>query len=263
MANSEQSTAKSTWVSEGILIASAPVAASVVALTYIAGYASYFEIPTEFLSLNVTTLFVVGGKILNLALFAFLLFFFVFQLVPDTDNPLRRRILAISPWAVLLFLQVLFFDGKWREWLSTLMWTLLLVLTLFVGPLLHRGKSSYMERLSEADRRFNAGPQTVAHQLLLSNRSARILIFAFYVFFVLTAAYSYGRFDAMWKKEFLVPASSPDSVVLSSFGDNVLVAPFDRKTKQVERSFSILKKGEDPKLLLRWEVVGPLQPKSK
>jgi hypothetical protein len=43
----------------------------------------------------------------------------------------------------------------------------------------------------------------------------------------------------------------------------MIVAPFDGKTKVVERSFSILKKGEDPKPLLRWEVVDPLQLKSK
>jgi len=70
-------------------------------------------------------------------------------------------------------------------------------------------------------------------------------------------------FFAKWKQEFLVPVSSPDSVVLSSFGEYLIVAPFDRKTKAVERSFSILKKGEDPKLLLRWELVGPLRLKSK
>jgi len=67
----------------------------------------------------------------------------------------------------------------------------------------------------------------------------------------------------MWKREFLVPAPPPDTVVLSSFGETMIIAPFDRKTREVERSFSILKKGEDPKLLLRWEVVGPLQLKTQ
>lgn len=143
------------------------------------------------------------------------------------------------------------------------MLTLILAVGFFVGPLMHRDKASYMEKLSEADRRFNNGPQTVAHQLLLRNRSARIIIFFYCLFFVLTATHSYGRFEAMWKKDFLVPSTSHDSVVLSSLGDTMIVAPMNRKTKEVERGFWIVKKGEDPKLLLNWEEVGPLQLKGR
>jgi hypothetical protein len=116
-----------------------------------------------------------------------------------------------------------------------------------------------MEKLREDDRRFHSARTTVAHKLLTSDRGRRIIIYYIWIWFSLSAAQNAGRFEAMWKKEFLVPASRPESVILSTFGDNMIVAPFDRKTKEVERSFSILKKGEDPNLLLRWEMVGPLQ----
>jgi len=111
----ETITTKPTWITEGLLIASAPVAAYLLALNYISGYASYFQIPTEFLYLNVTTMFVAGGKILSIALFISLFVLLVFQFLPARDSPLLRRILAILPWGTLLYIQALFFGRHWNE----------------------------------------------------------------------------------------------------------------------------------------------------
>lgn len=56
----------------------------------------------------------------------------------------------------------------------------------------------------------------------------------------------------------MVPASAPGSVVLCTYGDYVILAPFDKQTKEVARAISILKKGDDPRLLLQLERIGPL-----
>jgi hypothetical protein len=255
----ESRTAKSIWLTEGLLIAGAPVAAYVLALVYINGYADYFQIPMEFLSLNVTTMFVVGGKILFLAFLVYLFVMLPLHFLPAADSPFVNRSLVILPWAALLCIKVMFFGRRWQEWRSTLFYFLLMVAYFFLLPLIYRDKGSYMEKLREDDRRFHSARTTVAHKLLTSDRGRRIIIYYIWIWFSLSAAQNAGRFEAMWKKEFLVPASRPESVILSTFGDNMIVAPFDRKTKEVERSFSILKKGEDPNLLLRWEMVGPLQ----
>src|SRR5258707_3352704 len=101
----DQETKKETrWITEGLLIAFTPAAAYLLALTFIAGYASYFEIPREFLSLNVPTLFAVGGEILKLACLVGLLFFLAFQLVPESASSLCGRIFAISPLVGLMLL---------------------------------------------------------------------------------------------------------------------------------------------------------------
>src|SRR5260370_23415953 len=224
-------TTKSTLFTEGLLIAAAPVAAYLLALTYISGYASYFSIPMEFLSLNVTTMFVVGGKILSLALLVWLFVLLVFQFLPAGDNPLLRRILAILPWAALLYIQVMFFGRRWHEWRSTLLFFLLIAAELFLLPLIHRDKTSYMEKLHESDKRFHGASPTLAHRLFTTDRTRRIFTFGIWTWFSLTAAQSAGRFEAMWKTEFLVPSSAPGSVVLCTSGDYLILSPFDNKTK--------------------------------
>jgi hypothetical protein len=62
----------------------------------------------------------------------------------------------------------------------------------------------------------------------------------------------------MKEKEFLVLASSPDTVVLRIYGDNIICAPFNRSAKEMQRSFIIHKVGETPPLELRLEKIGPL-----
>jgi hypothetical protein len=71
MANYEPPNANSAWISEGLLIASAQVAAYLLTLSYIGGYAGFFQIPTEFISLNLTTLFSVAANIVFVGMFVY------------------------------------------------------------------------------------------------------------------------------------------------------------------------------------------------
>jgi hypothetical protein len=66
-----------------------------------------------------------------------------------------------------------------------------------------------------------------------------------------SVAMDMGRAVATRQRDYLVPASAPTTVVLSHFGETLVVAPFNRSTKEVEPSFWVIKIGEDPKLLPR------------
>ncbi len=264
MANPDQSSEQSTWISEGLLIASAPVAAYLLTLSYIGGYASYFQIPMEFISLNLTTLFSVAGNIVFVGMFVCTLFLLFFVLWPHTDGPILWRALRVFPWVALLWIQLIFFGKRWHDWVGTLFVLAFLMMYYFTSPLIGRSSGlSYIEKLREYDSRQSTRALTVGVRMVNTPLGRRIAMVWLWTWFSLTVSSNAGRWAAMWKQEFLVPASSPNCVVLISFGENMIVAPFDRQTKMVERSFSIVKKGEDPKLLLRWEVVGPLQLKKK
>jgi hypothetical protein len=253
-------TSKSKWLTEGLVIAAAPVAAYVLALAYISGYAGYFQIPVEFLSLNAGTLFVIGGKILAAAILIYFFLFLIFQFLP-ADSPILARILMLLPWATLVYVESLLFRFPWREWRLKLIILIVLAVELFVFPLMHKDKPSYAEKLREETRRFNAG-RSLAVRMFQSERMTRISMFGFLLYFSLTISSDAGHFEAMWKKEFLIPASAPANVVVSTYGDYLVVAPFDKQTKEIERSFFLLKKGEDPKFVLEWQSVGPLHMKA-
>jgi len=101
--------------------------------------------------------------------------------------------------------------------------------------------------------------RTVAEHVFGGDLAQKIIALWMWGWIAYSGAQSVGRFNAMHQQEFLVPSSSRDSVVLCAFGDSMIVAPFDRKSKEVTRSFSLVKKGEDSRLLLSWEIVGPLR----
>jgi hypothetical protein len=71
-------------------------------------------------------------------------------------------------------------------------------------------------------------------------------------------ALSAGKAEATKQEEFLVTNTKPELVVLRIYGDNLICAPFDRKTGEVEESFSVLKNTGDPNLSLRFEKLGNL-----
>jgi hypothetical protein len=134
MANSEQPNANSTWISEGLLIASAPVAAYLLTLSYIGGYVRFFQIPTEFISLNITALFSVAGNIVFVGMFVYVLFLVFFLLWPHTDSPILWRALRVFPFAALLLIQLMFFGKRWHEWVGSLFIFAFLVMHYFTTP---------------------------------------------------------------------------------------------------------------------------------
>jgi hypothetical protein len=245
-----------------LVIAATPVAAYVLALAYISGYAGYFKIPVEFLSLNVGALFVIAGNILVAVLVVVFLLFFICQFLrADSPIPILVKILMLFPGVGVVYAEAVMFRFPWPEWRWKLFLLIALGVEFFVFPLIHKDKPSYAEKLQEDSRRFNAG-RSLAVRMFQNEWVFRIWMFGFLFWFAFTVSSDAGHFEAMWKKEFLIPASAPANVVVSTYGDYLVVAPFDKQTKEIERSFFLVKKGDDPKFVLEWQSVGPLHMKA-
>ena len=65
--------------------------------------------------------------------------------------------------------------------------------------------------------------------------------------------------QARTKERFFVPSTAPDTVVLRIYGNRLICAPVDRTTKQIARAIQVLRLGDDPKMVLRSERIGPLR----
>ncbi|MBF0106742.1 MAG: hypothetical protein HQM16_15625 [Deltaproteobacteria bacterium] len=72
--------------------------------------------------------------------------------------------------------------------------------------------------------------------------------------------FTFGRYDAKNKKQYLVTKTTPEQVVLKFYDDNVICAPFDRYSKIIQRQFTIHKTGENASLTYHLENTGPLTP---
>jgi len=111
---SQAMVAKPLWISEGILLASAPVAAYLLGVAYISGYMDFFHIPSDFVSVNATALFSASTGILFVGVIVLLLFTLVFTIWPRSDNPILRRVLIIFPIFALLFIKLMLFGRIWH-----------------------------------------------------------------------------------------------------------------------------------------------------
>jgi hypothetical protein len=211
-------------------------------LSFLIGYCDFFQIPVSFVSLDLPTMLWIGLRLKD-GLFL-MLFFTVFAygwFLRSYDHKIANTILLALPYAGLLLLQIS--EGlPWRDW----RWTLV-VLAIYIPSALffHLVSPPSILRISPDASNIARMASLVLPWLLISN----------------VAAMNMGRAAATSQRNYLVPASAPTTVVLSYFGEKLVVAPFDRSTKEVERSFWVIKTGEDPKRLLRWESVGPLHPK--
>lgn len=229
-----------SWLTEGILIASVPVYVYILMLSFVIGYCDFFQIPISFISLNLSTMLWIGLR-LELGLIFLVLFIVVMYVVLKLlHNKITEAILILVAYAGLLVLQIAL-RLPWRDW----RWTLVLLAFFLTNTII-----------------FGFLPSPSLHiSPLVSNMLRRAFLVLPWLMVSVTVAMDMGRAEATNQRDYLVPASAPTTVVLSHFGETLVVAPFDRSTKEVEPSFWIIKIGEDPKLLLRWESVGPLHPK--
>jgi len=88
------------------------------------------------------------------------------------------------------------------------------------------------------------------------------LVFIIILLFILiSGAYIYGYRKAMGQKLFLIRETTPEQVVLRIYGDKLITAPFDKQNKEVRYGyFYITKMGDEPNILIKFDVVGPLSP---
>lgn len=231
------------WISESLLIASAPVAAYALTLSYMVGFAGFFRIPAAFLSVNIGTMFSTASELFFPILLVMCVFFGAYLLMPSSEHPVAEKIVIILPLTAIFVSKMAMFERRWQEWAPTLL-SLVVVASFLFRPTARPYLSVGGTRLS---------------RYIESTTFRKLQVFYIFAWMALTISHDAGRAAAMFQRQYLVPVLTSDTVVLTSFGDNLIVAAFDRKTKEVDRSFSILKKAEDPKQVLRWETIGPLQ----
>lgn len=248
-----------TWISAGLLVAAVPVAANLFAFIYEVGYCRVFGIPASFISLQPTTVFVVAG--------ALVVVLFVLLLIADTvvaiftyyvpQGPIRRSFVVLGPFLLVFVAYLYLYRGMWKEWAWLAPVVAVVAFFEFVFPLIFQRRGSYRDKL-EAQEEIERGIRTLTYWLgARVGRAGMLLMVALTIGLVI--AYAAGRAEALRQENFLVLGGDPEAVVLRHYGDTLILAPFDREGRKVERSFFILKEGDESRPLFSLEEVGPLR----
>lgn len=245
-------------VQQGLVVAAVPLIGYAMAFVYEVGFCSEFRIPREFISINLTTVFIAVGALLGvIAAIYFLVNMFLIVVPKPKNRVLRRELSAFYAVSLIILVIVIIFWGLWLELISVAVLFLFFVFFIFVFPLITQRKGSYLEKL-EAQRRVDSQFKTI-EDYLISFLGIRNIIMLMLVVLVVMFSYIAGIAQAKKQTEFMVPSTYPNSVVLRVYGDNMICAPFNRTDNTTQKRFFIIEMGDSSTPLLNVEKVGPLQ----
>lgn len=246
---------------EGLLAATIPLTGYLLAFVYEAGFCTAFHIPLSFITLTPTIVFAAVAALTVLVAPLFWLANIMCIMGLDLRDPVARSLTRLAIPGVLFLLFIGVNPKAWQESIWLLCLLAFLALGEFGLPLLtQRDKKSYREKLLGQEavearvtdlfhvfgRRFGTLPMTIAVVMIMAILLSNIA----------------GRSQAKRQEEFLVLASSPETVVLRVYGDDLVCAQFDRATKEIQPNFFTIKRvslPSEPRIQLNLEKVGPLR----
>ena len=147
---------------------------------------------------------------------------------------------------------------NWREWLFIVIALFVPVFFLFVIQLfIRRTKGRYLEKLESTDDQIKTDHTTSMDEVLIKKIGFNAFWALVYFGVGLLILYHLGRSNAVNQKEFYVWKMFPDCAALFITDDSMICSPFDRTTKEVKPSFTIINFNSSA-ITLSLEQVGPL-----
>lgn len=254
-------------LSDAVIIASVPILAYLLLYVYAWGYLRVFRIPLALISFRLVDVFTLGIGLLGLAgvIYSWVDFGLDLFLKPKMPEPIVDRLGPLFILFVFFMTFVFMFGTMWQEWLFILIGMAFVSLSGFVLPLItQRGKGTYLEKLKAQDeRREQKTDERFTLNGIISRLAPNLKFAVITTGIGLFLVYSFGRARAVRQREFYVAGTAPETVVLWMSDERVICTPFDRSTKEVERSFIVLDIASNPSTTFHLERIGPLRLKEE
>jgi hypothetical protein len=227
-------------ITEGIIIAGVPVISYWFAFIYQFGYCKYFEVPAEFIEVNIQSFFIC---IIGVAsIFGFIVvygspIFSIFKIVPDVIGR-KFRSLGISFFLMATYSFVSKIPTKSFIIMALSLYSFLLFIEFILPLFSHKEKNSYIEKLEAAenlDHKHESIMDAFAKKIGFS-----VYIALFYASLVSMFILFLGAYEAKSTSKFMV-VNNGSKVVIKKYGEQFLLAHFNKAEKCISPSFSIEK----------------------
>lgn len=256
-------------LSETLILATIPFASYAIVFFYEWGYFSVFKIPIEFITFDLSRIFLALLSIVGFGAGVYYFSELIVNVFSSQPEPIRR---IINKHAYrFVFVIVLSFFTSSVDWKTFVLLSIFLIIFLpgydFLFPLISQRKvKGYIAKLAAQDKQqneYDAKQEDELTMIPLIKAAAllgRKFFFGLFVFIcALFLTYQLGEGEARTQIEFQVINTNPERVVLWIYNDYALCASFDRITKEVGLNFIIINVGEDPNIEYSLEEVGPLK----
>jgi len=244
-------------------LAGATFAGYTLAFAHEAGYASYFGVPLDLVSLDITRILVVTGGLLELAWVLFTVFspmsaIFKSERLPE---PLRERLGYLALPSVLVVAFLYLYGLHWTG-LGLAVAVIAFVLSVeFLLPLITQRKTrGYLAKLAAVGGNRPQEPPSPLVLSVLRVLGRQRFILLLWLGFAVYMAYSSGQADATKREWFYCPSDSPDVVVVRIYGSAVVGAKYDPRSHRLVGELALGTRGEGRSADLKWRKVGPLAP---
>ena len=250
------------WLLQGVALASIPAFAYVLAFIYESGYASYFHIPVSLISISPTLFCASMISLVSLAVAGFLFFNTIYKSLHTFTykHPGLNRIVSRCSVFITLALLLLIFARVPASTIRIFLLVLVGILALadfVVIPLLKKVNSALDRANQDLVDSLKVHEPVNRLEKILGIKIGWVLVAAVALLF---GSFLAGSSMAANQQPFAVQEGSNPLVVLRIYDNVMIMAPFDQKTKKVDRIFFTRPVGNNPDAMIVQENIGPLVP---
>jgi len=253
-------------LTDAMVLAIVPALGYTLTVFHELGYMTYFNLPVSLIRIETPMTLITSAYVLGI----FLLFLFLFDSLTEPIEAFINN--STSNWFLpaviyLIFASIpyitrakLISDGD-NFALEVACW---FYLGLYVPLLFHSFKTPFATRIkasTEKDERIKYWSRTLIRRLPRS-----VVIWAMLTLVSIKFSFYLGVSEARYQKWFLVPTSTPETVVFRIYGDTCVTSKFDRSNQKMIPHLTIQPLGDAvPKeaAVFRYEPIGPLKPWDK
>lgn len=247
--------------SEGVVLAIIPFIGSLVALTYEAGYLSFFDVPATFVQLDFVRIVTASAVVAFFVVAYFIALVFAGFVVQGSN--LLSHVLAFPLSVAFLLVPILLLTpGPPGRWLVLAGLMVLSILGDLIPPLFSRHSgTTYMQRLSA--NLESESPVHNDHKTKDSSTTLNKIIFPISVlFFVTFAIFALGRNAAAEVTTHWVTKDDQAWLLVRSYGGVFILKSFDPATKQIGSELRLLSPDNSAAAtFIRKEIGKLLEPK--
>jgi hypothetical protein len=250
-------------LSETILLATIPFFAYLFTFVYQAGFLKAFELPLQFVSVNIVDIFNIGSKVLGVFAFVLGLINLFSALLPKDKIPfsLEKRLSQLVPLLLFTFPAIFLFE--WGAGSNLVAFFLIVVIVImFLPPLVTKKyKGTYLQRMEMLDSEIKGSNPWEGSLIDRTVDFIGYKAFIVIVYFLLSInlTYNAGKAAAFDQEIYHIVNTSPETVVLFMTNDKIISAPFDKNAKLVEPNFFVIDLSSAVDLKLRLVNTGRLK----
>lgn len=252
-----------------IFIPAIPIAAYAIAYEYERGICENFGIPLGFMTINFTSLFLIGTTLIGFCVALVLLSDFISSILPPINTSLQKSLYLTL---MILFLFFIFvseslssgpkFIGRPKAfYIMVISFIAFEIIFAWVGFLRGRIKKTGKQIENNESKKENEHGELITRPsfVIMNKLGQKWLLILFVIFILMSSAYDLGKLDAKGQSNFLVIDAPQPAIVLRIYGDRLICIEGPFTTEKEKIDFTILNLANLPKLSMRWEAVGPLK----